>query len=120
VGKTAAFYGPLFFDEHSLTVINTPLNTLGKQMQKQLGRHKLEMIHFYKGHMSDVDMMVTYKINIHKNANTALRDFQQMLYALLSFPQSFSSMSDFSSCFSTVQHYAKLACSLIVVDWVVF
>ena len=88
-GKTAAFYGPLFFDEHSLTAIVTPLNTLGKQMQKQLGRHKLETIHFYKGHASDVDMTVTYKINIQKNANTTLRDFRQMLYALLSFPRAF-------------------------------
>jgi len=100
-GKTAAFYGPLFFDEQGLMVINTPLNTLGKQMQKQLGHYKLETIHFHKGHTSGVDMVVIYKSNIQKNANMALRDFQQMLYASLSFPQSFSSMNDLSSCFRT-------------------
>jgi len=85
----AAFYGPLFLDEQSLTVIVTPLNMLRKQMQKQLGRHKLKTIHFYKGHASDVNMMVTDKSNIQKNANIALGDFQQMLYTSLSFPQSF-------------------------------
>jgi len=77
-GKTAAFYGPLSFDEHGIIVIVTPLNTLGKQIQKQLGRHKLETIHFYKGHASDVDMMVTYNTNIQKNVNTALRDFRDL------------------------------------------
>jgi len=40
-------YRPLFFNEHSLTVITTPLNMLRMQMQKQLGRHKIETIHFY-------------------------------------------------------------------------
>ena len=87
-GKTAAFHRPLFFDEHGLIVIVTPLNTLGKQMQRQLGCHKLETIHFYKGHASDVDMMVIYKMLIQKNVNTALRDFQDLCWASGSTPQS--------------------------------
>jgi len=76
-------------------------------MQKQLGLHKLETV-------KDTYLAVRHKSNIQK---IPIRDSQQTLYLLLSFPQSFSSMNDLSSCFRTKNGFNDLFLMNLIVYW---